>query len=285
MFDRFINTLVNTLDRSLPAWLKRRIQAASPQLVEVIYRELAKRTSDRPVRVIVQSGPLAGRPFVCSLKHQRSCYLGNFEPWTMELLEKNLPSGSVFFDVGAHIGYFSLIAAIRLGSSGTVVAFEPEPDNVEQFKANTTLNADIARSIRLEEAAVSNAIGSATFERGSNSYVGHLSRVEDEQRKPETAVAVRTVTLDDFVTSSGFRPSLVKIDVEGAESLVFDGMSRTLTEDRPVLLVELHTAECHGAFLKLLDRYSYVGRRAKDQTAFTTNPGWDGAADFVAMPR
>jgi len=281
MFDRSLHTLVNTLDRSVPAWVKKRIKNANPQFVDAVYRQIARRTSDRPVEVTIQDGPLARRRIVCSLKHQRSCFLGNFEPWKSEVLQSALKPGTVFFDVGAHIGYFSLMAAQAVRPNGQVVAFEPEPKNVQQFRENLKLNPDLAASIRLEEVAVSDTTAVERFERGSNSYVGHLALTGVSD-----TIEVSTTTVDAFVAASRLRPDFIKIDVEGAESRVFDGMSETLTQCRPVLLIEIHGASGAQAFSSLLERYRYTSRQVQvSSEAEAAGVGWDALSEVVATPQ
>ena len=280
VFERSFHSFVNFVDRSLPAAVKRQIKKATPGLVDGFYRQITRFTPDRAVEVRIQGGRLGGRRFVCSLRHQRSCYLGNFEPQKEAVLANYLAPGQVFYDVGGHIGYFSLIAATLVQPGGTVVAFEPAPGNALQFRQNLELNPDLASIVRLEQTAVADQAGVAAFDRGSNSYVGHLAPAPQS-----TSVDVRTMTLDGFATAHAVWPDFVKIDAEGAESLIFRGMAQVFARSRPIVLVEIHDACSYDDFLATLERHSYMSRRLDGDERFSTHPDFVAEAEYLAVPR
>jgi FkbM family methyltransferase len=280
VFERSLHSLLNFFDRSLPSGVKRRIKRASPQLVETFYRQVTRFTPDRIVEVRIQDGRLGGRRFFCSLRHQRSCFLGNFEPQKEAVLADYLGPGKVFFDVGGHIGYFSLMAATLVQPNGTVVACEPSPANAAQFKQNLEVNPDLARVVRLEETAVADDVGVASFDRGGNSYIGHL--VADSNA---SGLKVNTTTLDTLAAAHGLSPDFVKIDAEGAESLIFRGMTQILTRARPVLLVEIHDVSSYDNFVELLARHSYAARRLDGEHGFSVQPEFVAEAEYLAIPR
>lgn len=274
-----MHAVINLVDRAVPGPVRQFLKRNHPGFVDSIYRELTRRTSDAPVDVKVQSGPLAGRQFCCSLRHQRSCYLGNFEPAKEQALAEFLRPGNVLFDVGGHIGYFSLIAASIVRPSGVVVAFEPAPVNIPQFERNLALNPDLAAIVRLEKRAVSDVSGIVAFEGGDNSYVGHLA-----SDTSTSIVEVPSTTIDEYRAMSGLTPDFVKIDAEGAEIRIFEGMSRTLAEVRPPLLVEIHDRDCYDALIRMLDRYHYVARKVDDTGSFTKRPAFIPEVDYLAVP-
>jgi FkbM family methyltransferase len=280
VFEQFMHWAIDVVDRNVPAALKRQIKRANPQLVEGFYRQVTRRTSDRVVNVQIQGGRLSGRRFFCSLRHQRSCFLGNFEPQKEAILVQYLGPGKVFFDVGGHIGYFSLIAATLVRPNGAVAAFEPSPTNASQFQQNLSVNPDLASLIRLQVAAASDAVGRAVFERGENSYVGHL--VEGAS---QSGFDVPTTTLDAFATAQNLWPDLLKIDAEGAEPMIFRGMTQILERSRPVLLVEIHDVAGYEALLALLHRYGYAGRRVDGVPTFSDRPEYVAEAEYIAIPQ
>jgi len=129
--------------------------------------------------------------------------------------------------------------------------------------------------------AVSDTPAVQRFERGSNSYVGHLALTGVSD-----TIEVSTTTVDAFVAASRLRPDFIKIDVEGAESRVFDGMSETLTQCRPVLLIEIHGAAGSQAFSSLLERYRYTSRQGQGSSeAEAAGVGWDALSEVVATPQ
>jgi FkbM family methyltransferase len=274
-----LHAVINLLDRAVPGPVRQFLKRNHPALVNSIYHELTLRTSDTPVDVRVQGGALGGRQFCCSLRHQRSCYLGNFEPAKEQVLRDFLKPGQVLFDVGGHIGYFSLIAATLVRPAGLVVAFEPAPVNVPQFERNLALNPDLAANVRLEKRAVSDVSGVVAFEHGDNSYIGRLA-----PGASTSSVEVSSTTLDDYHASSGLTPDFVKIDAEGAEIRIFAGMSRLLTKARPPFMVEIHARDNYDALIGVLDRYRYVARNVEDAGPFTTHPPFAQMVDYLAVP-
>jgi FkbM family methyltransferase len=283
VFERSFHSFVNLVDRALPARLKKQIKKTSPGLVDGFYRQITRFTSDRVVPVRIQSGRLNGRRFFCSLRHQRSCYLGNFEPQKEAVLAEYLSPGKVMFDVGGHIGYFSLIAATLVQPEGSIIAFEPSPQNASQFRQNLEVNPDLARRVRLEEVAVSDAPGTAAFEEGENSYIGHLTTDSDTTTQSAAAVRVRTVALDSFADAEALWPDFVKVDAEGAESMIFRGMDKILTTSRPTLLVEIHDRSSYLDLLTLLARQNYVARRLGFAETFSGAPGYTPDTEYLAV--
>ena len=187
------------------------------------------------------------------------------------------------FDVGGHIGYFSLIAATLLQPEGSIIAFEPSPQNASQFRQNLEVNPDLARMVRLEEAAVSDAPGTAVFEVGDNSYVGHLAADSGTKVQSAATVRVRTIVLDTFAEAEALWPDFVKVDAEGAESMIFRGMQKILAARRPTLLVEIHDRSSYVDFLTLLARQNYVARRLGFDETFSGAPDYTPDTEYLAV--
>lgn len=161
-----------------------------------------------------------------------------------EALALHLKAGAVFYDVGANIGFLSLIGARLVGPAGRVYAFEPVPANAELVRRNAVLNG--FSQVEVVEKALGRRSGRA--ELALAAYAG--GAVLAEVGTPPDGAGVITVALasiDDLVELAGFAPpGLVKIDVEGAELEVLEGMERTLAAHRPVLLCEIDDAEADG---------------------------------------
>jgi len=149
-----------------------------------------------------------------------------YEPATTDLFKELLKPGMVMADVGAHVGYFSLLAAEIVGPSGKVFAFEPEPGNHGLLRKNIEVNS--LPNIQAVEKAVSDRSGTTEFflselDSGSHSLFGKAARGIREK------VQVMVTTLDDFFESEGWpNTDLIKIDVEGAELGVLHGMERLI---------------------------------------------------------
>lgn len=206
-----------------------RVAARSP-LRRLATRALAGRT--REVRVI--SGPLRGTRMRLNLASEKSVWAGIYEPTMQAFLAREAPTG-VAFDVGAHIGYFSLLLA---RTAQAVVAVEPIRANADRIRdAADRNNAPIA----VIEAAAADRAGAATLDLGPTDSMAKLKGVSGPAGVARHAsIAVPAVTLDDLAREHG-RPELVKIDVEGAAALVLTG-ARALLEHRPTLVCEIHSA-------------------------------------------
>jgi FkbM family methyltransferase len=159
---------------------------------------------------------------------------GEYERGTSRVIECLLQNGDTFVDIGANIGYFTLLAARCVGTTGRVIAFEPVPHVRSQLVQNIRLNGFVNCSVH-EEAIFSRA-GVSEFFEGPAEHVG-VSSLRRLDVVTET-LSVRTAKLDDVLASDA-RPALIKIDIEGAEYDALEGMHRTLEAHRPDLIVEI----------------------------------------------
>jgi FkbM family methyltransferase len=167
--------------------------------------------------------------------HQR------YEPFETSLIEKLAKPGMFVLDVGANVGYYTVILASKVGRSGQVIAFEPDPDNLVLLRRNIQSNR--LSNVVCEQAAVMSYEGEATLYRSSINYGDH--RVFDSQDdrdfndgRPRSTVSIRTVSLDKYLRDIGIRPDLVKMDIQGAEMLALPGMIDTLSNPNVMLFCE-----------------------------------------------
>jgi FkbM family methyltransferase len=155
-------------------------------------------------------------------------YEGRSEPDVEEFCLRFLTPGMVFFDIGAHVGKYTLLCARAVGSQGYVHAFEPNPDLSRLLRLNIDQNG--LRNAKTNRCAVSDEDGVSDFELCAESSISSLVREENRHtpRASSRIVTVPTVRLDTYCTRTGARPHLVKIDAEGAELLIFQGATRLL---------------------------------------------------------
>jgi FkbM family methyltransferase len=181
---------------------------------------------------------------------------GQHEAWAQDLLRKHLKPGDCFYDVGAHVGFFSLIAARIVGASGCVTAFEPDSGNAAVFRANCERNQ--MPQISLMQAAVWISSGQIAFERAEQASSGMEGRVIEGGSAVGETVRVAGIALDDYVFKQGGKPpSLVKIDAEGGESAVLMGAKAVLDRYKPSLLCEIHDPANVGELADFLTRIGY----------------------------
>jgi FkbM family methyltransferase len=157
---------------------------------------------------------------------------GIYEPLTTELVRAELAAGNVVLDVGANIGYYTLIFARGVGPEGRVFAFEPEPGNFALLQENVAANG--YRNVTLSRLAASDRAGRARL------YLDPVNagdcRIYDS-RDNRPSVEIETVRLDDVFEASPERIDLIKMDIQGAEAAALRGMRRLLERHRQVRLV------------------------------------------------
>ena len=171
---------------------------------------------------------------------QREAYLGFYEPVHVRLLKRLLKPGDVFFDVGANVGYYSLLASQIVTSAGKVHAFEPVAESLAVLER--AVNANGVSNIVLNSVGVGAGEGVVTLytsDVGEVRNSGQASATPSENRpRPRS---IRVISLDEYTRSRGVgRVRLVKIDVEGMELDVLRGMSTLLSRsDSPDLFCEV----------------------------------------------
>jgi FkbM family methyltransferase len=163
---------------------------------------------------------------------------GTHEPMVQEAMRRVLKPGSVFWDVGANIGFHSLVAACLVGEGGRVVSIDPEETNIVAVTTNARINS--LPNISTIQAAATASSGPVEILSVRYTLWTRLATVGHHpfERGRRT---VRGLALDDLLAAGGVpAPDLVKIDVEGGELEVLEGMSEVLREHRPAIIVEMH---------------------------------------------
>lgn len=166
------------------------------------------------------------------------------------LFEKTVAAGSCVLDVGANVGFYTLLASVIVGAQGRVFAFEPVPANVAYLREHIRANG--ISNVEVFDVAVSDDEGRKFFKSGTDKYfLGRLS--------PEGELAVNCVSLDGMRTRRELRPpNLIKIDVEGAELAVLQGAAQLLAEAHPVIFLATHGAEVHRQCCDFLRKLGYT---------------------------
>ncbi len=172
---------------------------------------------------------------------------GTYEEAQSRLFESVVGPGDAVLDLGAHFGYYTLLASLLVGGSGRVYSFEPDPRNAWYLRRHAFLNR--CRNVSVEESAVFDRAGTIGFQPGPGSGTGHVSASGD--------LEVRAVRLDDFVELRRIRPAVLKIDVEGAEGAVLAGAREVLLRYRPLIFLSTHEPQIHAACERLLDACGY----------------------------
>jgi FkbM family methyltransferase len=202
----------------------------------------------KPRRIF--SGLARGYRISVSPADNLSYLLGTNEPHLQNAIREYVSAGDTVYDIGANVGYVSLSLAKRVAPQGSVIAFEPIPQNIAAFRNNVAING--ITNVQLLECAASDHAGEALIRLAENPSTASL--VWHRNNSSVTELSIRTVTIDDLVeTGELAHPQFVKIDVEGAEASVLLGMRRTLAAARPVLFVECSEAGREQAWHLLVD--------------------------------
>jgi len=165
--------------------------------------------------------------------------LGTSNNVEQQALAELLRPGDVFYDIGAHVGFYAVLGAHLVGSTGHVIAFEPFPQSAAAIRYNAALNGFDQITVIEKAVATANAdVVLSTDRRPLFHRLMTRARAAKEHRK---VLDVPVVSIDALISETRApAPDTVLIDVEGAELLVLEGMQDTLRTCRPSLLCELH---------------------------------------------
>lgn len=165
---------------------------------------------------------------------------GSYEPYEKEIFKKLIRVGDIVLDVGAHIGYHTLTMARLVGDKGKVIAFEPDPINFAILEKNIAANKYSNITAIKKGIAESTKNSNRDFYFPLNNNSGSL--IEDKKYPRGSSIKIDTVSLDDFINNYlGDRVDFIKVDVDGGEHFVIQGMHSTLKKDSLVVLMEYNT--------------------------------------------
>lgn len=180
---------------------------------------------------------------------------GGWERAELEHASQLARPGTTAVDVGANVGVYTAVLASAVGPRGRVLAFEPEPANVERLRDTVRRNG--FANVAIYPIALANRAGHALLRLGADPMY-HSTGDVSEGRAAEGDIGVEARTLDDVWLEAGRPPvSFVKVDTEGTELSVLEGAARLLESERPALIVETRDARVEP----WLEERGYVGSR------------------------
>ena len=197
---------------------------------------------------------------------------GTWEPETLRTLESHTPPGGTFIDIGAHVGWYSLHAANRVGKAGHVIAVEPNPMTLVKLRDNIAANGD-GDVITVAPVACADAEGTLTLFEAPHRNTGESSLAlanASQEGQIAQSVKVRSRSLDEIVKDSGVtRVDVIKIDVEGAELLVLKRAQGVMARYRPAIVVEVVDGQLKA-----------MGTSEKELMSFMTAQGYTAKRTF-----
>jgi FkbM family methyltransferase len=235
----------------------------------ISYRSLVGTTLRLPLRLIPSSarlpilqGPLRGKRWIVG-SGTHGCWLGSYEFEKQKLFSTHIKPGYTVYDLGANVGFYSLLASVLAGPAGGVYSFEPVERNLQFLREH--LNINRVTNCSVWDVAVGRSEGSATFDLGPNASSGHLTDASDGMTR------VRVVALDALVCSGILPPpDLIKCDIEGAEYDALLGASEILAKHGPTIFLATHSSDVKQQCLTFLAGLKYrltpIDERSLEET-------------------
>lgn len=205
-------------------------------------------------------GPLKGLKFILGSisgpGKGASVYFNLVEQNQTKEFLNYLKKDSIIFDIGANVGYYTLLASKKIDNSGLVFAFEPAVRNLSFLYRHIQLNK--VKNVIVLPFACSNTNSLEVFSFDKDSALGHLENNYITQSiNPLSSTIVNTTTVDNFVEKIGVIPNIIKIDVEGAELQVLRGAKETLAQQKVTIFLSIHTDQLKIDCLNFLKELGY----------------------------
>lgn len=199
------------------------------------------------MEVRVMQGPLKGKRWVAG-SSSHGCWLGSYEFDKQREIAAAVRPGMTCFDIGANVGFYTLLLSQLAGPEGAVVAFEPVPGNCRFLRQHVKMNS--CGNVAVQELALADLDGIARFDTTADSSQGHLSALG--------SLSVNCARMDSLIAAGAISPpNLMKVDVEGAEAAVLQGAVEVLARHKPVIFLATHGPRPHRECCRLLDRLGY----------------------------
>jgi FkbM family methyltransferase len=269
----------------LPASIKKLLYN-SPFLSRLIRRSLNAAAPQGLSEVTIAAGAAKGLRIILDLQSEKDYWLGTYESDLQTAARKLIQSGDVVYDVGANVGYISLVIAQLSGKSGKVFAFEALPVNVDRLRENVLINALESR-ITVTHAAVIDTVQPVTFLTHPSGAMGKALGSAGRDEQYNDRITVPGLALDAFVYDENHpAPDIIKMDIEGGEGSALAGMPRLLEEKRPILLIELHGEKAaRQVWNNLRQRNFSLHQMKRGYPKITRISALDWKAYIIAIPK
>ena len=194
----------------------------------------------------ILQGPLRGKKWIVG-SQRHAFWLGAYEPHMQRLIEREVRAGTIVYDVGANVGFYTLLAA-HLTVTGKVFAFEPLPANVAYLNKHLDLN--LIKNVTVFDVAISDHVGWSSF---AQEGTGAMGRLQDRG-----SLRVATTTLDALLQEEKIAPpNYIKMDIEGEEIKALAGAQVCFRENRPILFLAIHGNSVQRACCEVLRSWHY----------------------------
>lgn len=269
-----LRSLAISVARRLPTGFKGWVHM-HPALSRLARKTFADIVSVDGGVVDIQSGPLAGVKLVVSEHVSHAHISGTYELETQRAIDRLIAPGFVCYDLGASIGYLSLLMARK---TKQVYAFEPAPHAAAEFRRHIAANQ--FENISIITTPVSDSAHTVEFGLTDNAYG---SRIVESGLNCES-LKLTTTTLDDFASTHP-APDFIKMDVEGEEGRVLQGARTVLRDTQPLICCELHSEEAAREVQSILLEYGYKITTLDGAPFKITGPIIPGDLQVIAVPK
>ena len=252
-------------------------------LIKRVYGKIIRLTTPDGSARKIRYGFLKGLKWIISSGYSQY-WMGTYEPEIAEKFVKYAKRSNVIYDIGAHIGYYTLLASKFTEPDGKIFAFEPLPGNLQQLKRHVEINN--RSNVVLIEKAVSIKTGKTLFTNSGNNVANSICE-NSPMFQFGQSIEVKTCTLDDLLLNGDLLPpQLIKMDIEGAEFDALRGAELLLRKHHPTIFLSTHNCQNPGVHKKCCDflinmgyALSYFSFHQK-KTDFD-DPWYDVLAEYI----
>ena len=280
---KIVLSTASWISRILPNPVKQRIYGIDP-LARLIRNALNRAAPTGLTEITIAAGGAEGMKMRLDLHLEKDYWLGTYETDLQASINYLIEPGWTAFDVGANVGFVSLLFAKKLGRYGKIFAFEALPANLDRLRTHVEINALDTR-MRVIPAAVTDKSNPVRFLIGPSGAMGKAEGSVGRTVEHRETVEVPGICLDDFVYRDGNPiPQVIKMDIEGGEVLALEGMKRLLADAHPLIMLELHGHEAARISWKILSAAGYqIYRMQRGYPPVLTFDELDWKAYIVAM--
>lgn len=175
-------------------------------------------------------------------------WIGSYEKDKQSVMTRYIRAGMNVYDIGANVGFYTLLMSRFVGKGGKVYAFEPSPRNIHYLKRHLALNR--IKNVQVFECALGDNVGEVLFDTSNNASEGKIAPTGD--------ISIKLFSLDYLLKNNTIRVAdLVKIDVEGSEYSVLLGGSEYFQTVKPIIFLATHGIEISAQCCRLLQKWGY----------------------------
>lgn len=229
-------------------------------MVHLVKKFISLFFSSKPKIYTIWFGPIKGMKLFTTFLISPRMIFGFDETWIAKTSYKYIKNGDTVYDLGAHIGYTSILFSKFVGNSGQVHAFELLPSVAKNYLVKN-MDTNGITNVKVH------AIGLADKKENVNIFVGNtmMGTLSKNGHKSQQSEICKIDTLDNFIAENRISPpKLIKIDVEQSEITCLRGAMETIKKYRPTLIIEFHSLELLRAGFKVLTELGYQLQSKKE---------------------